>query len=141
MTEIVVRPGDDGDLAWLVANDGHLDESGLRSKLAAGEIVVAEITGERVGLLRLDHLWSAVPFVALVRVVEPARRRGVGRALVAFTADRARARGADVLLSSATADEAAPQAWHLAVGFEECGFIAGLNPGGVGEVVFRRRLR
>jgi GNAT superfamily N-acetyltransferase len=141
MTEIVVRPGDDDDLAWLVANDGHLDESGLRSKLATGEIVVAEITGERVGLLRLDHLWSAVPFVALVRVVEPARRRGVGRALVAFTADRARARGADVLLSSATADEAAPQAWHLAVGFEECGFIAGLNPGGVGEVVFRMALR
>jgi len=141
MTEIVVREGDDHDLAWLVANDGHLDESRLRPKLAAGEIVVAEIEGERVGLLRLDHLWSAVPFVALVRVVESARRQGVGRALVAFTADRARVRGADVLLSSATADEAAPQAWHLAVGFQECGFIAGLNPGGVGEVVFRCRLR
>ncbi len=141
MTEIVVREGGDHDLAWLVANDGHLDTSGLRPKLAVGEILVAELDGERVGLLRLDHMWSAVPFVALVRVVEPARRRGVGRALVAFTVDRARARGADVLLSSATADEAAPQAWHLAVGFEECGFIAGLNPGGVGEVVFRRRLR
>ena len=140
MTEIVVREGDQRDLAWLVANDGHLDESALRPKLAAGEIVVAEMDGERVGLLRLDHLWSAVPFVALVRVVEPVRRRGVGRALVAFTADREQARGADALLSSATADEAAPQAWHLAVGFQECGFIAGLNPGGVGEVMFRRRL-
>jgi hypothetical protein len=38
-----------------VANDGHLDEAGLRPKLDAGEIVVAEVDGERVGLLRLDH--------------------------------------------------------------------------------------
>lgn len=140
MTEIVVRGAAEDDLPWLVANDGHLDEAGLRPKLDAGEIVVAEVDGERVGLLRLDHLWSTVPFVALVRVGEPARRRGVGRALVAFAADRARARGANVLLSSATADEAEPQAWHLAIGFEECGFIAGLNPDGVGEVIFRRRL-
>ena len=127
MTKIEVREGDERDLAWLAANDGHLDKSGLRPKLAAGEIVVAEIEGELVGLLRLDHLWSAVPFIALVRVVEPARRRGVGRALVAFTAHRARARGADVLLSSATADEAAPQAWHLAVGFQECVGPAGAS--------------
>jgi hypothetical protein len=37
-------------------------------------------------------------------------------------------------------DESAPQAWHRWMGFEECGFLAGMNEGGVGEVFFRKAL-
>ena len=42
------------------------------------------------------------------------------------------------VLSSSAADEAEPQAWHRAVGFEECGFVARLNHDEVGEVFFRQ---
>jgi len=45
-----------------------------------------------------------------------------------------------VLFSSSQANEPEPQAWHRHVGFEECGFIAGINEGGVGEVFFRKVL-
>lgn len=36
--------------------------------------------------------------------------------------------------SSSSEDEAEPQAWRRHMGFVECGFIAGMNEGGVGEV-------
>jgi predicted GNAT superfamily acetyltransferase len=81
-----------------------------------------------------------VPFVAQVRVVEAARRQGVGGDLVRCVREHAAAGGATVLLSSASANEPEPQAWHRAVGFVECGFVADLNPAGVGEVFFRCRL-
>lgn len=48
--------------------------------------------------------------------------------------------GYQSLYSSSQADEPAPQAWHRAVGFAECGFLAGINPGGVGEMFCRKPL-
>jgi GNAT superfamily N-acetyltransferase len=135
--QVCVRVADAGDLPWLVEFDGHLDAPAIAAKVAAAEVVVAESAGEPVGLLRLDQLWSSLPFVALVRVAEPARRSGIGSALVTFVAERARAQGATMLLSSSAAGEIGPLRWHLAVGFEECGRLRGLNPGGADEVVYR----
>ncbi len=129
------------DLAWLIANDGHLGEPALRVKVAAGEIFVAEIDGKRAGLLRLDFLWSKIPFIAHVRVDENMRHRGLGTALVQFTCDRMRTQGAAILLSSTSADELVPQAWHRANGFEECGVITQLNDNGADEIFFRKQIR
>jgi GNAT superfamily N-acetyltransferase len=139
-SQVHVRVAEPDDLAWIAKHDGHLDAPALALKVAAKEVVVAETAGERVGLLRLDHLWSSVPFVAQVRVAEASRRRGVGAALVAFVADRSRAQGAAMLLSSVTAGEPAPLAWHLAVGFAECGRLSGLNGDGADEIVLRMAL-
>ena len=137
MDQVHVRGAEGSDLDWLAEHDGHLDRAQLERKVAAGEVLVAEIDGQRAGLLRLDHLWSRIPFIAQIRVLEPARRRGVGRTLVAFACEQARRDGVHVLLSSSQADEPAPQAWHRAAGFEECGFVAGINEGDVDEIVFR----
>jgi N-acetylglutamate synthase-like GNAT family acetyltransferase len=138
--DITVRLAANPDLAWLAVNDGHLDREAIADKVARQEVFVAEMEGQPVGLLRLDYLWSTVPFVAQVRVSERCRRRGVGRALVNGAADHARGLGATFLLSSATGDEAQPQAWHEAVGFEPCGELAGINGNAVAEVFFRRAL-
>jgi GNAT superfamily N-acetyltransferase len=135
---IIVRSAESRDLRWLAEHDGHLDARVLAGKVASGEVLVAEVDGAIAGLLRFDLLWSAVPFVAQVRVLDHFQRLGVGRALLDALAERARASGATFLLSSATCDEREPQAWHWAVGFEECGQLSGINEGGVAEVVFRR---
>jgi GNAT superfamily N-acetyltransferase len=140
MSPVHVRPAADRDLEWLAAHDGHLERTGIAAKLERGEILVAELDDRPAGMLRFDMLWSAVPFAALVRVDESARRRGVGRALVEGLCDRARALGATFVLSSATGNEAEPQAWHQAVGFQPCGELQGINDPGVGEIVYLRRL-
>lgn len=134
---ITVRPATERDLPWLVEHDGHLGAELLARKVGQGEVLLAELDGEPAGLLRLDHLWSLVPYVTLVRVIEPYRRRGVGRALVDAACDHARQIGWGFLLSSATAGEAAPRAWHLAVGFQPCGVLTQLNDDGTDEEFYR----
>jgi len=85
-------------------------------------------------------LWSKLPYIALIRVLAAHRRSGVGRALLGYVEEEAAGRGHRVLYSSSQADEPAPQAWHRRMGFAECGFLAGVNEGGVGEVFFRKLL-
>jgi hypothetical protein len=52
-----------------------------------------------------------------------------------------RSAGHSAFLSSSQVDEPNPQAWHRHMGFVECGILAGLNEGGVGELFFRKELR
>lgn len=102
---------------------------------------MAECEGRPVGYARIEYLWSLVPYLALIRVSPEHRGRGAGGAMLLYLEEYLRDRGHEALYSSSQADEPGPQEWHRRAGFEECGIIAGINEGGVGEVFFRRRLR
>ena len=146
--EIVIRFArlDDLDFAH---QDGYITAKVLKSKTEAQlalnpdcieDVVVAEWNGKLVGYVRLEYLWSIVPYISLIRVLPEYRRQGIGKALLRFIETFLREVGHEVLYSSSQADEPEPQAWHRHLGFVECGFIAGINDG-VGEVFFRKSLR
>ena len=146
--EIVIRFArlDDLDFAY---QDGYIPTRVLKRKIEAQtalnpdrieDIVIAERNGKRVGYVRLEYLWSIVPYIALIQVSPEYRRCGVGKALLRFIETFLHDAGHETLYSSSQADEPEPQAWHRHVGFEECGFITSIN-GGVGEVFFRKNLR
>ena len=146
--EIAIRFArlDDLDFAY---QDGYIPAKILKSKIEAQlalnpdrieDVVIAEWNGKRVGYVRIEYLWSIVPYIALIRVLPEYRRQGVGKALLRFIETFLRDAGHEVLYSSSQADEPEPQAWHRHVGFVECGFIVGINEG-VGEVFFCKSLR
>ena len=136
---VSIRVATPADLNF-VQQDGPLPAETVRRKIECREVFVAETGGSLVGYVRLEYLWSAVPYIALIRVLPEHRRRGVGKALLAYTEAFLRGQAHKALYSSSQADEAEPQAWHRHVGFEECGLIAGINEGGVGEIFFRKLL-
>ena len=134
-----VRFATPDDLAFVSQGSGIAPEV-MRRKIDAREVVVAGRGGRSVGHARLEYLWSTIPYLALIRVLDGERRTGVGRALLRFIEAFLQKQGHAVLYSSSQVDEPEPQAWHRHVGFAECGIIAGINPGGVGEVFFRKQL-
>jgi len=123
-----------------VTQDGHIPREVVAGKIGQDEVVVAEQDGKNVGYARVEFLWSTVPFIALIWVLAPHRRQGVGAAILAHLEGRFRAAGHEALFSSSQADEPEPQAWHRRMGFEDCGVIEGINEGGIGEVFFRKAL-
>jgi GNAT superfamily N-acetyltransferase len=128
------------DLAWCVRNDDLVTEGVIERKIELEEIFLAEIEGRIVGYLRLEYLWSTIPYVGVVFVEEDYQRQGIGRAILVFLEAFLHARGHAVLLSSSQVNEPSPQAWHRAMGFQECGILAGINEGGIGEVFFSKSL-
>ena len=141
MTENVnVRFARPDDLEWCVQLDKHVGPAVIQRKIEQEEILIAEAGGEPVGYLRLEYLWSLVPYIALIWVLPEHRRKGVGRAILGYLEEFLREEGYRVLLSSSQANEPQPQAWHRHMGFEECGYLAGINEGGIGEVFFRKHL-
>jgi N-acetylglutamate synthase-like GNAT family acetyltransferase len=123
-----------------VQQDHYVPSEVVRRKIEWQEVLVAERNGKLIGYVRIEYLWSDVPYIALIRVLPECRRQGAGKALLHYLEMFLRGNGHEALYSSSQVDEAEPQAWHRHVGFEECGIIAGLNGNGVGEVFFRKRL-
>lgn len=137
---VVVRFAGPEDLEWCVVEDDHVTEQVIRNKIVQDEIIIAELDGEPIGYLRLEYLWSNIPYIGVIFVIELYRQEGIGRKIIAFLEDYLRSRGHDHLYSSSQANEPEPQAWHRSIGFKECGIIAGINEGGIGEVFFRKVL-
>ena len=131
-----VRLAEQADLDF-VCQDGYLPREVVAHKIAQGEVFLVARGQQPVGYLRLEYLWSLVPYIALIHVQEAHRNHGFSRLLLGFVMDHLRERGHDCLYSSSQADEPQPQAWHRHIGFEECGVITGINDGGVGEIFFR----
>ena len=123
-----------------VRQDQYLPPELVQRKIEWQEIIVAELNGSLAGYLRLEYLWSKIPYIALIRVLPEYQRRGIGKAILKFVGDSLREQGHTVLYSSSQVDEVGPQGWHRHVGFEECGIVAGINEGGIGEVFFRKQL-
>jgi GNAT superfamily N-acetyltransferase len=138
-SSLTVRFATLDDLDWCAAQD-DIPAAIIKRKIAVSEMLIAEWTGERAGFLRLEYLWSMVPYIAMIRVIDVYREQGIGRALLAFLEAYLREHGHTVLMSSSQVDEPSPQAWHRRMGFEECGILNGINPGGVGEVFFRKAI-
>ncbi|MBE9507033.1 MAG: GNAT family N-acetyltransferase [Chloroflexi bacterium] len=139
--QIRVRFADRMDLDGCIALD-HPDMPAefIQRKVEQREIIVAEKAGQLVSYLRLEYLWSLVPYIALIWVVEDQRQQGVGRAMLRYLENVLCEQGHTALYSSSQANEPEPQAWHRHAGFEECGFIAGINGEGIGEIFFRKDL-
>ena len=128
-----------GDLDFL--RPKYVTDAITLRKIEWQEIAVAERDNSLVGHIWLEYLWSMVPYVSLIWVLPEHRRQGIGKALLNFTESFLHSKGHDALYSSSQANEPEPQAWHRHMGFEECGIIAGINDGGIGEIFFRKNLK
>jgi hypothetical protein len=60
---ISVRFAGSEDLTWCGSQDESVDQEVLEGKIPRKEILIAELAGKRVGYLRLEYLWSKIPYI------------------------------------------------------------------------------
>lgn len=137
---VIVRFAGPEDLEWCVVEDSYVTEQVIRNKIVNDEIIIAELDEQPIGYLRLEYLWSNVPYIGLIFVIKLYHHEGIGRKILSFVEDYLRSRGHNQLFSSSQANEPEPQAWHRSVGFAESGIISGINEGAIGEIFFRKPL-
>jgi predicted GNAT superfamily acetyltransferase len=134
--KVFVRLAEPSDIGF-VGQDGYISQEIVLRKIQQGEIFLLLVEGQNAGYLRIEFLWSLVPYISLIMIQETHRKKGYSRVLLGYVKDHLRAKGYSVLYSSSQLDEPQPQAWHRHMGFKECGVLNGINEGGIGEVFFR----
>ena len=119
----------------------HVSRTVIKRKIEEKTVILAEVNGKPVGYLRIGYLWLKIPCSSVIGVDEEYQRKGVGTAMIKFLEEHLSRNGHKVLYSSSPVDEPGPQVWHRKIGFEECGYIAGINKRGIGEVFFRKSIK
>jgi len=109
----------------------------VRAHVERSELLVADDGGVLVGFIAYRTDWFQCAFVSLVVVAEPARRRGVARALFEEVGRRS---PSPRLFSSTEETNAVSIQMHRALGFVPAGHIDHL-PQGYRELLFYKRLR
>ena len=140
MSEISARFATEEDRDLAERFDPIVTDDTFRFKVDHNELIVGELNGERVGYLRLEYWYLALPFMGLIVVEEEHRNKGVGNAMLSFAEKHLVKSGYDVLYSSSDVNEPQPQAWHRHMGFNDCGVITGMNDDGASEVIFKKDL-
>jgi N-acetylglutamate synthase-like GNAT family acetyltransferase len=133
-----IRFGTTDDYDYSISVDKYISKKLLKWKLENNEIIIAESTGIFVGYLRLEYLWSKIPYIGLILIKESHRKQGFGRQILIFLEQYLKSQGIDKLYSSSQINESEPQAWHRRMGFTESGIINGINEDGIGEVFFKK---
>lgn len=137
----MIRFATGADLRQCEEFDSETSLATLKAKIRANEVILALNGNEATGYLRLEYLWSRLPYIGLIRVSEGSRGKGTGRNMLHFLETRLREKGAKKLFSSSQADAPRAQHWHRKMGFEECGVIVGVNERGIGEIFFQKSLK
>ena len=133
----LIRFARPSDLSQLCGLDHTADNHNIERLIEQKQFVVAELNEKIVGLIRLEYIWTVVPYIGLIWIIPEHRERGLSRRLLGYLCEYLRGQGHHVLFSSSQADEPEPQAWHRHIGFADSGRVEGINENGGDEVVFR----
>jgi hypothetical protein len=84
--QLLVRFATLSDLEF-VSQDHYVSAEIVRHKIEWHEVMVAEQNKQLIGYLRLEYLWSIIPYIALIRVIPEYRRQGVSKACLTHSGD------------------------------------------------------
>jgi ribosomal protein S18 acetylase RimI-like enzyme len=134
---IVVRFANQDDLEACFVFDHSDRQDIIENKIDMHEIILAERCGEIIGYLKLEYIWSKLPYISLIILEPEFRGKGIGTLMLNYLVEFLQLNGFVILLSSSQVNEAEPQMWHRKKGFVECGILNGINDDGIGEVFFQ----
>ena len=138
--DLKIRFAEMHDLDSCVELDLHKNTDIIKNKITMNEVIVAEVNNEVIGCLKIEYIWTHLPFISYIVIRKDFRSSGIGKSMLSFLEEHLREDGQSTLLSSTMTDAVNPQKWHLKMGFIECGILCGINENGVGEIFFKKSL-
>ena len=138
--DLKIRFAEIYDLDSCVELDLHKNTDIIKNKITMNEVIVAEVNNEVIGCLKIEYIWTHLPFISYIVIRKDFRSSGIGKSMLSFLEKHLREDGQSTLLSSTMTDAVNPQKWHLKMGFIECGILCGINENGVGEIFFKKSL-
>lgn len=128
------------DLDDCIELDLHKNTATIKNKISINEVIVAELNNTIIGCLKIEYIWTHLPFISYIVVKDDFRNSGVGYKMLYFLENYLKTNNQTILLSSTMTDAINSQKWHLKMGFIECGVLCGINEAGVGEIFFKKIL-
>ena len=124
-------------LNWLLPYDAHIDQDLLAQKITIGEILIIMEDNIPIGFLRFNLFWDNIPFMNMLWITSPYRKKGYGKTLVQSWERQMLNRGFSIVLTSTQSNEAA-QHFYRKIGYQDAGAL--LLPKEALEIILLKQL-
>lgn len=141
LQNVRIRFAIDLDIDGCIVFDHIKNKNIIQRKIDSNEIFLVEYKDMIIGYLKIEYIWSSIPYISLILLKKEFRGKGIGHKVLAFLEEYLRGKGENILLSSSQINEPKPQEWHRKHGFVECGILSGINDNGIGEVFFKKDIK
>jgi ribosomal protein S18 acetylase RimI-like enzyme len=135
--DLLTRKATVSDLPFLCETDKHLSREDQAQIVSLGRVLVADVGGAAVGLLRWGLFWDEVPFMNLLWVIPERRGEGIGSALVTAWEVSQLTSGHELVLTSTMSNETS-QHLYRRLGYVDSGAL--FLPGEPAELILRKAL-
>ena len=134
----MIRTATMDDLEFLADHDHLISRELMQRQISDSQVYVAATERDGiVGWLRYGLLWDCIPFMNMLYFLEPHRRKGLGRQIVARWEEDMRKQGFRMVLTCTQADEEG-QHFYRRLGYADAGVL--LLPGEPAELFMRKSL-
>ena len=86
--------------------------------------MLAKVDEKVVGFLIFEYLWSHIPFMVQIWINADYRKKGIVKSMLIYFEQYLSKNNQTILLSSSMENNENAQAWHIHMGFKDCGTIA-----------------
>ncbi len=114
--DLKIRFADINDLESCVELDLHKNIDTIKNKISMKEVIVAEVNNEVIGCLKIEYIWTHLPFISYIVIRKDFRSSGIGKSMLTFLEEYLKEKGQSTILSSTMTDAVNPQKWHLKMG-------------------------
>ncbi len=125
------------ELKLISYHDKHVSDNELKSLINQKRIIIAEENKPFLGWLRYNLFWDNTPFMNMLFVLEPYRRKNIGKSLVLYWENEMKNRGYKKVMTSTQANEDAQHFYRL-LGYRDCGSL--ILPNEPLEIIFIKEL-
>ncbi len=132
-----IRFAEIGDLDMISDLDTHIAKKELLSVINQRRVFAAEENGEFAGWLRFNLFWDNTPFMNMLFVLKPHRRKGIGRHLVTRGESEMKTMRYTLLMTSTLSNENA-QHFYRKLSFKDAG--SRLLPNEPLEIIFIKEI-
>lgn len=80
----LIRFANQKDLKATMEFDLHKNEEVISNKIDMKEVIVAELDNKVVGCLKIEYIWTHIPFISYIVVKDGLRGSGIGESLLNF---------------------------------------------------------
>lgn len=132
-----IRGGTSEDFGSIAEKDSYISKEELWILLHLHRVYLLEEQRNLIGWLRFNLFWDSIPFINMLFIEQPYRKRGYGRALVEYWEQQMKKEHYPLVMTSTASDECA-QHFYYKLGYTATG---GFMPAGEPyEIILSKRL-
>lgn len=115
-----IRIAKNEDINLLNQYDKHIADTELRHVISLGRVYIVEENEKFIGWLRYNLFWDNTPFMNMLYLLEPHRKKGYGKRVVKYWENQMKLNNYECVMTSTASDEYA-QHFYVELGYRAVG--------------------